>query len=48
MAPSFSESIFKGDKKLVKLYDQTEKSLIHQSKIRDFRKYKNYLLKEFN
>lgn len=48
MAPSFSKSIFKGDKELVKLYDQTEKSLIHQSKIRDFRKYKNYLLKEFN
>lgn len=48
MAPSFSESIFNGDKKLVKLYDQTERSLKYQSKIKDFRKYKNYLLKKFN
>lgn len=48
MAPSFAEKIFKHDKKLVKLYSRTEKCLKYESKISRFRKYTNYLLKEYN
>ena len=48
MSPSFADYIFKNDKKLVKLYVKTEKHLSYQSKIKDFRKYTNYLLKEYN
>jgi|LSQX01.2.fsa_nt_gb hypothetical protein len=48
MAPSFAETIFKKDKKIVKLYVSTEVSARYQSKIKDFRKYTNYLLKEYN
>lgn len=48
MSPSFAEAIFKKDKKIVKLYVKTESSIRYQSKIKDFRKYKNYLLKEYN
>ena len=48
MSPSFAENIFKHDKKLVKLYVKTERDLKYQSKIKDFRKYTNYLLKEYN
>lgn len=48
MAPSFAEKIFRKDKKIVKLYVWTEVSTRYQSKIKDFRKYTNYLLKEYN
>lgn len=48
MAPSFAETIFKKDKKIVKLYVKTEVSTRYQSKIKNFRKYTNYLLKEYN
>ena len=48
MSPSFANNIFKKDKSLVKLYTNTDKSLSYQSKIKDFRNYKNYLLKEYN
>ena len=48
MAPSFAETIFRKDKKIVKLYVRTEVSTRYQSKIKDFRKYTNYLLKEYN
>ncbi len=48
MSPSFAENIVKKDKKLSKLYVDTEKHLDHQSKIKNFRKYTNYLLREFN
>ena len=48
MAPSFAKKIFKKDKKIVKLYVRTEVSTRYQSKIKDFRKYTNYLLKEYN
>lgn len=48
MAPSFAKTIFKKDKKIVKLYVRTEFSARYQSKIKDFRKYTNYLLKEYN
>lgn len=48
MSPSLADNIFKKDKTLVKLYTNTDKSISYQSKIKDFRKYKNYLLKEYN
>ena len=48
MSPSFADAIFKNDKKIVKLYVKTESSIRYQSKIKDFRKYNNYLLKEYN
>lgn len=48
MTPSFAQNIFKHDKKLVKLYCKTEHSVKYQSKIKDFRKYTNYLLKKYN
>lgn len=48
MSPSFADYIFNNDKKLVKLYVKTEKYLSYQSKIKDFRNYTNYLLKEYN
>lgn len=48
MAPSFAKTIFKKDKKIVKLYVITEVFARYQSKIKDFRKYTNYLLKEYN
>lgn len=48
MAPTFAETIFKKNKKIVKLYVSTEVSARYQSKIKDFRKYTNYLLKEYN
>lgn len=48
MSPSFADNIFRKDKALVKLYTNTDKSISYQSKIKDFRNYKNYLLKEYN
>ena len=48
MSPSFANNIFKKDKKMVRLYTNTDKSIYYQAKIKDFRKYKNYLLKEYN
>jgi hypothetical protein len=48
MAPSFAETIFRKDKKIVKLSVRTEISTRYQPKIEDFRKYNNYLLKEYN
>ena len=48
MSPSFADKIFKKDKALVKLYTKTDKSISYQSNIRNFRKYNNYLLKEYN
>ena len=48
MSPSFATNIFKKDKAIVKLYTNTDKSISYQSKIKDFRNYKNYLLKEYN
>lgn len=47
MSPSLSNLIFKKDKAIVKLYDEIEKSLKYQFKLKDFRKYKNYLSREF-
>ena len=48
MSPSFANNIFKKDKALVKLYTNTDKAISYQAKIKDFRAYKNYLLKEYN
>lgn len=48
MSPSFANNIFKKDKKIVKLYMKTEKSVQYQRNIKNFKKYNNYLLKEFN
>ena len=48
MSPSFANNIFRKDKALVKLYTNTDKAISYQSKIKDFRAYKNYLLKEYN
>lgn len=48
LSPSFANKIFKKDKALVRLYTNTDRSISCQSKIKDFRKYKNYLLKEYN
>lgn len=48
MAPSFANNIFKKDKAIVKLYTKTDKSVSYQANIKNFRKYKNYLLKEYN
>ncbi len=48
MRPSFANNIFKKDKSLVMLYTKTDKSISYQAKIKDFRKYRNYLLKEYN
>ena len=48
MSPSFANKIFRKDKALVKLYTNTDKNISYQEKIKDFRVYKNYLLKEFN
>ena len=48
MSPSFANNIFKNDKALVKLYTRTDKNIFYQSKIKNFRSYKNYLLKEHN
>lgn len=47
MSPSLSDFIYKKDKKLIKLYDETDKNLKYRIKLKDFRKYRNYLLKEF-
>ena len=43
-----ANKIFRKDKALVKLYTNTDKNISYQEKIKDFRVYKNYLLKEFN
>ena len=48
MSPSFASNIFKKDKAIVKLYTDTDKSISYQSKIVDFRKYTNYLLRKYN
>ena len=48
MTPSFAMAIFKKDKALVKLYTKTDKSISYQSELKNFRKYNNYLLKEYN
>ena len=48
MTPSFAKAIFKKDKALVKLYTKTDKSISYQSELKNFRKYNNYLLKEYN
>ena len=48
MSPSFANYIFKKDKSLVKLYKNTDKNLLNLCKIKDFRKYNNYLLREYN
>lgn len=48
MSPSFSNNIFNRDKALVKLYTNTDKFISYQVKIKDFKKYKNYLLEEYN
>ena len=48
MNPSFANMIVRKDKKLVKLYTNTDKYTWWQNKLKDFRKYKNYLSKEFN
>lgn len=48
MAPSYANSIFKKDKKIVKLYTKSEKYTSYQSNIKNFKKFNNYLLKEFN
>jgi len=48
MSPSFANNIFEKDKAIVKLYTNTDKSISCQSKIKDFRNYNNYLLKEYN
>ena len=48
MSPSFATNIFKKDKAIVKLYTNTDKSISYQSRIKDFRNYNNYLLKEYN
>ena len=47
MAPSFANQIFKKDKKIVKLYTITE-ILEEQSRIKDFKSFKNYLLEKYN
>lgn len=48
MSPSYVTDIFKNDKKIAKLYVKTEKDLRYQSKIKDFRRYTNYLLSKYN
>lgn len=48
MSPSFADNIFRKDKALVKLYTNTDRSISYQSKIKNFRNYKNYLLEEYN
>lgn len=48
MTPSFAENIFKNDKKLVKLYMKTDYNFAEQVNIKYFKKYTNYLLKEYN
>ena len=47
MAPSFANQIFKKDKKIVKPYTITE-ILNEQSRIKDFKSFKNYLLEKYN
>lgn len=44
MNPDFAKNVLKKDRKLVNLYTNTDLSTSYQSKIKDFRKYKNYLL----
>ena len=46
MSPSLVEKIFKEDKKIVKLYMKSEALTHYQSKIKNFRKYTNYLLND--
>ena len=48
MAPSFASHIFKKDKKIVRFYQETEKNFLNEAKIKDFKKYKNYLLEEYS
>ena len=52
MSPSFAKTILKKDKSIRNLYTSTDvsggKNITCQRKIVDFRKYKNYLLKENN
>jgi len=48
MSPSFATNIFKKDNAIVKLYTNTDKSISYQSRIKDFRNYNNYLMKEYN
>ena len=49
MSPSLADEIKKNDKKLVGLYSKTDELLAkHRKAIKDFRKYKNYLLVEKN
>ena len=48
MSPTFANKIFKKDKALVKLYTNTDKHISYQARLKDFRVYKNYLLKEHN
>lgn len=48
MSPSFASNIFKKDKAIVKLYTRTDKYISYQSRIKDFRSYTNYLMKEYN
>lgn len=47
MTPSFAKQIFKKDKKIVKLYTITEMPN-EQKRIKDFKKYKNYLTEDYN
>ena len=47
ISPSLASSIHKNDKKLIKLYTKTnEINLKNEKELCNFRKYKNYLLKE--
>lgn len=48
MSPSFANLIFKKDKAIVKLYSKSEKDYRYESEIGNFKKYRNYLVKEYN
>ena len=48
LTPSLSNYIRRCDKKLLRLYSKTERNLKYTKKIRDYKKYNNYLARKYS